>query len=220
MRATTWITIRRVFDFALTLVVVIVTSPIMLITAILIKRDGGPAMFLQPRVGRDGTVFQIYKFRSMIVNADKFLDERGMPTRDRITPVGQTIRRTSIDELPQLLNVLKGDMAIIGPRPILPRMLPYMTMEERRRFSIRPGITGWAQVNGRNLIPWSQRFRLDVEYIDTANPIRDFSILLMTAKRVVRSSGVVQDRNADQVDDVTNRAPDPSYVLTTNKRPT
>ena len=218
MRAIRWITFRRIFDLALTLVVVIVASPIMLITAILIKLDGGPAMFLQPRVGRNGTVFHVYKFRSMVVNADQFLDERGMPTRDRITPVGRTIRRTSIDELPQLLNILKGDMAIIGPRPILPKMLPYMTIEERRRFHVRPGVTGWAQVNGRNLIPWSQRFQLDVEYIDTANPIRDFFILLLTAMRVITSSGVVEDRNADQVDDITNRPLEPSWDLTNTER--
>lgn len=175
-------------------------------------------MFLQPRVGYNGQVFQIYKFRSMIVDADQFLDERGMPTRDRITPIGKTIRRTSIDELPQLLNVLKGDMAIIGPRPILPKMLPYMTKEERRRFSVRPGITGWAQVMGRNMIPWSRRFELDIAYVDTASPMRDLVILFMTAKRVISRSDIVQDRNTDQVDDVTNRTPESSHVPSTSQR--
>lgn len=218
MHSTTWISVRRLLDLMLTVIVFVVTSPIMLITAILIRRDGGPVMFLQPRVGYNGQVFQIYKFRSMIVDADQFLDERGMPTRDRITPIGKTIRRTSIDELPQLLNVLKGDMAIIGPRPILPKMLPYMTKEERRRFSVRPGITGWAQVMGRNMIPWSRRFELDIAYVDTASPMRDLVILFMTAKRVISSSDIVQDRNTDQVDDVTNRTPESSHVPSTSQR--
>lgn len=218
MHSTTWISVRRLLDLMLTVIVFVVTSPIMLITAILIRRDGGPVMFLQPRVGYNGQVFQIYKFRSMIVDADQFLDERGMPTRDRITPIGKTIRRTSIDELPQLLNVLKGDMAIIGPRPILPKMLPYMTKEERRRFSVRPGITGWAQVMGRNMIPWSRRFELDIAYVDTASPMRDLVILFMTAKRVISRSDIVQDRNTDQVDDVTNRTPESSHVPSTSQR--
>ena len=200
-----WITIRRPLDFIIACVLLLSLFPVIIITAGLIRLDGGPVFFLQPRLGRDANIFKIYKFRSMIVNADQYLDENGIPTRDRITKIGYFIRRTSIDELPQLINVLRGEMSMIGPRPILPHMQIYMTAAERKRFLIRPGITGLAQVEGRNMIPWSERFVLDVKYIESASPLRDFVILIYTIQKVFTSSGIANDRNASDVDDVTTR---------------
>ena len=181
-------------------------SPLLLITALLVRADGGPAIFSQTRIGYREAPFQIYKFRTMIVDADRYLDASGMPTRSRLTRLGMVLRKSSIDELPQLFNILRGDMALIGPRPILPHMLPYMTSAERRRFTIHPGVTGWAQVKGRNFIPWSRRFELDAEYVDEASPWLDMKILFHTALRVVSSGDVAMDRNADVVDDITTRA--------------
>lgn len=200
-----WLTIRRPLDFIGAAILFVLLLPILVFVSVIVRLDGGPILFLQPRVGRGEKVFYIYKFRSMIVDADDYLDESGMPTRERITPVGRLLRLTSIDELPQLINVLIGDMSLIGPRPILTSMLSHLTSEERKRFYIRPGITGLAQVVGRNTIPWSERFVLDLRYLETASPSLDFFILLQTAKRVLTSQGIVHDRNANEVDDVTNR---------------
>ena len=200
-----WLTIRRPLDFIAAALLSILLLPMLVFVSIIVRLDGGPILFLQPRVGRGEKVFYIYKFRSMIVDADNYLDEAGMPTRERITPLGRLLRRTSIEELPQLINVLIGDMSLIGPRPILTSMLSHLTSEERKRFNIRPGITGLAQVVGRNTIPWSERFVLDVRYLETASPTLDFFILLQTAKKVLISQGIAHDRNTNEVDDVTNR---------------
>jgi undecaprenyl phosphate N,N'-diacetylbacillosamine 1-phosphate transferase len=200
-----WLCIRRPIDFVFTSILLILLGPLMLVTMFLVKRDGGPSLFKQQRVGLNEKIFEIYKFRSMIVGADRYLDEKGMPTCERITPFGKFIRRTSIDELPQLLNIIRGDMSLIGPRPILPPMLPYMTKAECRRFQVLPGITGLAQVKGRNLMPWSQRFRLDVDYAENAEPIVDLKIMLLTLGRVFSASGISMDRNSDVVDDIKTR---------------
>lgn len=205
MKGPHWLALRRPLDYVTAAVLLLAVSPILIATAWLVRRDGGPALFRQARIGRDGQVFHVFKFRSMIVDADNYLDESGMPTRERITKVGKVIRRTSIDELPQLLNILRGEMAIIGPRPILPDMLPFMTEAERKRFSARPGVTGLAQVKGRNMIPWSQRFVLDVMYIENAGILIDTKIALLTVGKVFASSGIATDRNANQVDDIRTR---------------
>jgi sugar transferase EpsL len=197
--------IRRIAEVILALLLLFALSPIAVIVALAIKSDGGPALFRQHRLGKDSRKFEILKFRTMIVDADKYLDENNMPTRSRITRVGRILRATSLDEIPQLINIIKGDMGIVGPRPILPRMLPYMTEEERRRFLVRPGITGLAQVSGRNTISWSKRFQLDVEYIEKLSIWLDVKICFQTVGRVVSSSDIVQDRNSVAVDDVTTR---------------
>jgi undecaprenyl phosphate N,N'-diacetylbacillosamine 1-phosphate transferase len=197
---------RYLFDFFVALFILVLASPIMLISALLVTLDGGPIFFRQTRVGTFGKSFKVFKFRSMIVNADDYLDERGLVTRERITKVGKFLRKSSIDELPQLFNILAGDMAIVGPRPILPRMLPFMTKQEKKRFNARPGITGLAQINGRNHAKWSKRFEMDVKYIDTASLFVDLLIVLKTVKMIITAADVSDDRNSDQVDDVTNRS--------------
>jgi undecaprenyl phosphate N,N'-diacetylbacillosamine 1-phosphate transferase len=197
---------RYLFDFFVALFILVLASPIMLISALLVALDGGPIFFRQTRVGTFGKSFKVFKFRSMIVNADDYLDERGLVTRERITKVGKFLRKSSIDELPQLFNILAGDMAIVGPRPILPRMLPFMTKQEKKRFNARPGITGLAQINGRNHAKWSKRFEMDVKYIDTASLFVDLLIVLKTVKMIITAADVSDDRNSDQVDDVTNRS--------------
>ena len=196
---------HRLLDILVSAGALVVAAPVLAISAVLIRRDGGPALFTQDRVGRDGRVFGAYKLRSMIVDADRYLDADGKPTRERITPIGRFIRRTSIDELPQLLNVLKGDMSLIGPRPILPMMLPYLTDRERRRLTVRPGLTGLAQVKGRNNLLWSRRFRYDAVYVRRQSLGLDLWIAWATVKMLLRGDGVAHDRNPGQVQDVLTR---------------
>jgi len=198
-------TLRRIADPVAALIGLVLVSPILLVATIAIKLDGGPVFFRQERVGKDGRVFRVFKLRSMIVNADKFLDENGMPTRKRTTAVGDFCRKTSIDELPQFLNIIAGDMGFIGPRPILPRMAPYMTTREKRRFDVLPGVTGLAQVKGRNHLKWSRRFHYDVIYARRMSLRLDLFIAWQTVVKVLGGSGVAADRNADKVDDVTIR---------------
>nr|WP_268821662.1 sugar transferase [Octadecabacter dasysiphoniae] len=183
----------------------IALSPVLLIVAVFIKTDGGPVFFRQARLGLGGAEFSVFKFRSMIVDADKYLNEKGEASRPRITRVGQFIRKTSIDELPQFINVVLGDMALIGPRPILPRMLPFMTRQEKERFQVRPGLSGFAQVSGRNSVKWSKRFEYDVTYVKTAGIRLDAWIVYKTLMTVILRKDIADDRNASQVDDVTNR---------------
>jgi len=197
---------RYLLDFVVATVFLLLLSPILVVTAGAIIVDGGPIFFRQERVGLNKRLYRVLKFRSMLVDADRYLDPlTHMPTRERITPVGRFIRKTSIDELPQLINVIVGDMALIGPRPVLPLFLPFMTLEESRRFSVKPGLTGWAQVNGRNSIRWSERFQLDLVYIEAASPKVDLGIVFKTIKIILNASDIARDRNADQVDDITNR---------------
>lgn len=200
-----YLRVRYWFDRLAALLALLVLSPVFLITALLIARDGGPVFFRQTRIGRNGDLYRVFKFRSMIVNADDYLDDTGAPTRDRITPVGRFIRKTSIDELPQFINILLGDMALIGPRPILPMFLPHMYDAEKQRMNALPGITGWAQVNGRNMIKWSERFKLDVHYINNASLWMDIRIVAMTVQKILFASDIATDRNTAQVNDVTNR---------------
>lgn len=185
------------------LLLLIVLSPILLAIALAIKlEDGGPVLFSQERLGLHARPFKVHKFRSMIVDADRFLDEQGRVTRTRLTRVGKFLRFASLDELPQLINILKGEMSIIGPRPVLPFHLPRYTEEQKKRFAMRPGVTGLAQVNGRNQLLWSRRLELDVKYVETYSLLLDLKIFLKTIKVVLFREGVATDRNPDQVDDL------------------
>lgn len=197
--------VKRLFDIIGASLGIIFLSPMLLLSIAIIKLDGGPAFFLQERVGRSGRIFRVFKLRSMIVDADHYLDAQGKPTRDRITKIGKVIRKFSIDELPQLLNVFLGDMSLIGPRPILPRMLPYMTLRERERLKVHPGLTGLAQIKGRNSLKWSRRFHYDVIYSRRQSLALDSWIFCRTLKIMIAGEGVAHDRNPGQVDDITTR---------------
>lgn len=197
--------LKRLFDLIGASLGLLFLSPMLLLSIAIIKLDGGPAFFLQERVGRAGRIFRVFKLRSMIVDADYYLDAQGKPTCDRITKIGKVIRKYSIDELPQLLNVFLGNMSLIGPRPILPRMLPYLTPRERERFEVRPGLTGLAQIKGRNDLKWSRRFHYDVIYSRRPSLALDFWIFCQTLKIMAVGEGVAHDRNLGQVDDITSR---------------
>ena len=189
---------KRVLDFLLSLIAIIILSPVLLIIAIAIKIDSkGPVFFLQERLGKDGKVFKIIKFRTMVKDAEKM--GTGIKTTEkdsRITKVGSFLRKTSLDEIPQLINVLKGDMALIGPRPLLPQYLPLYSKEQARRHEVRPGITGWAQVNGRNAISWNKKFELDVWYVDHCSFGLDLKIIFLTIKKVFIREGISQEGQA------------------------
>ncbi|ARU61205.1 sugar transferase [Tumebacillus avium] len=182
---------KRLFDLTVSAVLLLVLSPVILITAYLIRQKlGSPVLFKQERPGLHGKIFSLYKFRSMTDERD----ENGelLPDDVRLTAFGKLVRKTSLDELPQLFNVLKGDISLVGPRPLLKEYLPLYTEEQARRHHVKPGITGWAQVNGRNAISWEEKFRLDVWYVDHQSFGLDLKILFMTLMKVVRSEGVNQ----------------------------
>lgn len=181
---------KRLIDFILVLCVLLVIWPILLIITVWLHfaNKGAGAFFFQERPGKDEKIFKVIKFKSMTDERD----EKGnlLPDKDRITPVGKFVRKTSIDELPQLINVLKGDMALIGPRPLLPEYLPYYTERERLRHTVRPGISGWAQVNGRNNVTWDQKLELDVYYVEHLSFWMDVRVLLSTIKNVLGAKDV------------------------------
>lgn len=182
--------LKRFFDIAASAVILIVSSPVMIVSALAIKAsDGGPALFSQKRPGKDGKIFTVYKFRTMTV---KTVDENGKPLSDmeRMTKIGSFLRKTSLDELPQFVNVLKGEMSFIGPRPLLCEYLDYYNSEQMRRHEVRPGITGWAQVNGRNAISWEEKFSYDVYYVDNMSLMLDLKIVFKTIKNVLLHSGI------------------------------
>lgn len=173
-------------------VLLIALMPVMLVTAALVRwRLGGPTLFRQDRPGRNGRIFRIAKFRTMTDLRD--VHGKLLPDAARLTMFGRALRSTSLDELPELWNVVKGDMSLVGPRPLLVRYSPFLTEEERSRFSVRPGITGWAQVNGRNDTPWSERLAYDVWYVRNWTFRLDVKILMLTLLRVLRREGVVAD---------------------------
>lgn len=187
--------IKRMIDIIGSLVALIIFSPVLLITSILVyTKLGSPVFFLQDRVGKDNKVFKMIKFRSMINAKNKFGED--LPDEERLTPFGKKIRSLSIDELPELINVLKGDMSLVGPRPLLVDYLELYSEEQRRRHEMRPGITGLAQISGRNSISWDERFKLDVSYIDKYNIFLDFKILFMTVYKVIKRDGITQEGNA------------------------
>lgn len=176
---------KRVIDFTIVLIALLIIWPILLIITIWLHfaNKGAGAFFTQERPGKNGKIYKVIKFKSMTDERDE--NGKLLPDSKRLTRIGKFVRTTSIDELPQLLNVLKGDMALIGPRPLLPEYLPLYTPEQARRHEVRPGITGWAQVHGRNFLPFSKRFELDVWYVDHCTLITDIKILFISVKNVL-----------------------------------
>jgi len=186
---------KPLFDRILALILIIILSPIMIVVAILIYLwDGRPVIFTQKRPGFREKIFKIYKFRTMTNERDK--DGNLLPDAERLKGIGKIIRSLSLDELPQLFNVLKGDMSFIGPRPLLIEYLPLYNERQKKRHNVKPGITGWAQVNGRNAISWEQKFEYDVWYVENLSFLLDMKILWMTVLKVLKRSGISQDGHA------------------------
>ncbi len=187
---------KRIIDFTIVFCVLLVIWPFLLLITIWLHfaNKGAGVFFTQARPGKDGKIFKVIKFKTMTDERDA--DGNLLPDADRLTKVGQFVRSTSIDELPQLINVLKGDMALIGPRPLLPQYLPLYSKEQARRHEVRPGITGWAQVNGRNAISWSKKFELDVWYVDHCSFSLDVKIVFLTIKKVFLREGISQEGQA------------------------
>ncbi|MDM8157572.1 sugar transferase [Amedibacillus dolichus] len=186
---------KRFFDFLLSLIAIILLSPVFLIVALLVRTKlGSPILFCQERPGKDEKIFKMYKFRSM---SDE-RDENGqlMPDEVRLTSFGKKLRSTSLDELPELFNILKGDMSIVGPRPLLVKYLPLYSAEQRKRHDVRPGLTGWAQANGRNAISWEEKFKYDVEYTEKYSFFMDLKIIFMTVRSVLRHEGISSETAA------------------------
>lgn len=187
--------IKRCLDFLLSLCAIIILSPLLLVLCLLVRiKLGSPVLFCQERPGRNEKIFKLYKFRSMTDERD----EKGelLPDEIRLTGFGKLLRSTSLDELPELFNILKGDMSLIGPRPLLVRYLPWYMEEERHRHDVRPGLTGLAQVNGRNALGWEDRFRYDLMYVNHLTFLMDLKILGMTVGKVLKRSGTLS--GADQ----------------------
>lgn len=187
--------IKPVIDFVLALVGFLFLSPVFVMVTIgLFFANDGKPFFFQLRPGKDGKIFKIIKFKTM---TDK-KDENGnlLPDADRLTKIGSFVRKTSLDEIPQLLNVIKGDMSLVGPRPLLPKYLELYNDFQRRRNEVKPGITGWAQVNGRNSISWEKKFEYDVWYVDNVSFLLDVKILIMTVLKVVKSEGINEQGQA------------------------
>ena len=182
---------KRLIDFCIVFTALLVIWPFLLVIYIwlTIANKGAGAIFYQERPGKGERIFRVMKFKSMTDERDA--EGNLLPEAQRLTKVGAFIRKTSIDELPQLINVLKGDMALIGPRPLLPKYLPLYNEEQHRRHDVRPGITGWAQVNGRNNVTWTEKFKLDVWYVDHCSLWLDIKIIFMTIKNVLSSKDIV-----------------------------
>lgn len=181
--------IKRFFDIISSLLAIIILSPVLAVTAVLVRiKLGSPVLFKQERPGKDEKIFTLYKFRTMTDEKD----ENGelLPDEVRLTKFGQFLRSTSLDELPELFNILKGDMSVIGPRPLLVRYLPRYNAHQKRRHEVRPGLSGWAQVNGRNTVSWEDKFNMDVEYVDNYSLLMDIKILLMTVVNVLKHEGI------------------------------
>ncbi len=187
---------KRLIDFIIVFCVLVVIWPILLIITLWLHfaNKGAGAFFAQERPGKGGKEFKVIKFKTMTDERDA--DGNLLPDADRLTNVGRFVRSTSIDELPQLINVLKGDMALIGPRPLLVQYLPLYSKEQARRHDVRPGITGWAQVNGRNAISWTKKFELDVWYVDHCSFWLDVKIIFLTIKKVFVREGISQEGQA------------------------
>ena len=184
--------LKSIFDMLLSTVGLVLLFPFLMVMAVLVKvKLGSPVFFIQERVGKDNKLFKMIKFRSML---DDY-DETGklLSDNERLTDFGRILRATSIDELPELINVLKGDMSIVGPRPLLKQYLPLYSRKQLRRHEVRPGITGWAQINGRNAISWREKFKHDVWYIDNWSLWLDIKIIFMTVRKVFVREGVNQD---------------------------
>lgn len=187
--------IKRPQDFFCAVSAAVVLSPVIAGTAVLVRKDlGTPVIFVQDRPGRNGKIFRLYKFRSM--TDEKNENGEPLPDEKRLTRFGKLLRSTSLDELPELFSIIKGDMAIVGPRPLLVRYLPRYNEHQVRRHEVRPGFTGLAQVNGRNSISWEEKFDLDVKYVDDISFLGDWEILFETVKTVLRKEGISSDTSA------------------------
>lgn len=180
---------KRAIDFCVAFSALVLLSPLLLIVAILLYvANKGKVFFTQERPGKNAKIFTVIKFKTMNDNTD--VNGKLLPDKERLTPVGKFVRTTSLDELPQLLNVLKGDMSLVGPRPLLPKYLPLYNDRQKRRHKVRPGITGWAQVNGRNAISWSQKFEFDIWYVDNLSFLIDLKIIWITLLKVFKREGI------------------------------
>lgn len=187
--------VKRGLDVILAGGALVVLSPVLAVTAVLVRTKlGSPVIFHQDRPGKDGKIFRLYKFRSMTDEKD----EKGnlLPDEVRLTAFGKKLRATSLDELPELWNILKGDMSVVGPRPLLVRYLPLYNEEQRHRHDVRPGLTGWAQVNGRNALSWEEKFRYDVDYVQNVSFALDAKTVLLTVKKVFCREGISSDSAA------------------------
>ena len=188
--------IKRALGFTIALVALLCLSPLLLVVTIWLHfaNNGAGAFFLQERPGKDAKVFKIIKFKTMTDERDT--NGNLLPDEERMTKVGTLVRSTSIDELPQLINVMKGDMALIGPRPLLIKYLPLYSQEQMRRHEVRPGITGWAQCHGRNALTWTEKFKLDVWYVDHCSFMTDLKVIITTIKKVIARDGISQEGQA------------------------
>lgn len=187
--------IKRPQDFICALLAIIMLSPVLLVTAILVRvKLGSPVIFKQERPGRNGKIFELYKFRTMTDGKDE--NGKPLPDEERLTGFGKKFRSTSLDELPELVNILKGDMAVVGPRPLLVQYLPLYNAHQARRHEVRPGFTGYAQVHGRNTITWEDKFDKDVYYVDHITFFGDWKIILQTVRTVLKREGISSDTSA------------------------
>lgn len=191
---------KRFFDFWISLIALICISPVLLVVTVWLHfaNKGAGAFFTQQRPGKDSKIFKVIKFKTM--TDEKDADGNLLPDEKRLTKVGKFVRCTSIDELPQLINVLKGDMALIGPRPLLVQYLPLYSPEQRRRHEVRPGISGWAQCHGRNKISWTEKFKLDVWYVDHLTLATDLKVIFITIKKVLFREDINSDNDATMED--------------------
>ena len=188
--------LKRFLDFWIALIALVAVSPLLVVVTVWLSvaNKGAGAFFFQERPGKDGRVFKIIKYKTMTDERDA--DGRLLPDEQRLTKVGRFVRSTSIDELPQLLNVLKGDMALIGPRPLLVEYLPLYSKEQARRHEVRPGITGWAQCHGRNAISWTEKFKLDVWYVDHVSLKTDLTVAWLTIQKVLQRADISEQGHA------------------------
>lgn len=191
---------KRVVDFCIVLTSLLIIWPVLLLITIWLyfANKGAGAFFFQERPGKDGKIFKVIKFKTMTDERD--VNGELLPDADRLTKVGSFVRSTSIDELPQLINVLKGDMALIGPRPLLVQYLPLYSKEQMRRHEVRPGISGWAQCHGRNQISWTEKFKLDVWYVDNLSLLTDLKVIFITIKKVLFREDINSDNDATMED--------------------
>lgn len=181
---------KRLFDIVFSFLALVILSPVLLVVAILVRvKLGSPVIFKQERPGKNEKIFKLYKFRTMTDKRDK--NGKLLPDEKRLTKFGRRLRSTSLDELPELFNILKGDMSFVGPRPLLVEYLPYYTKQEHHRHDVRPGLTGLAQVSGRNLLSWAERFKLDVFYVNNISFLSDLKIVFKTINKVVRGRDIV-----------------------------
>lgn len=190
---------KRFYDIVLSGIAIIVFSPMLLITAILVRiKLGSPVLFKQERPGKNEKIFKLYKFRTM--TDEKDANGEPLPDEVRLTSFGRTLRSTSLDELPELINIIRGDMAVVGPRPLLVKYLPFYTEEQRKRHSVRPGLTGYAQVHGRNTVNWDDKFAMDVKYAEKITFFGDAKIILETVGKVFKREGISSETSATMED--------------------